>query len=126
MQCRVLQASIAGYHEHFIRRASAAQRRHLSDNALLRFEVAQSARALHRGHEQGVTLGNRPGCDSYASNKARVENWQTLIAYMRDFTVTKTTQQWVEALGAVGVPCADQQPSCEESRGCFLLDRVCP
>ncbi|WP_265311063.1 IS3 family transposase [Verminephrobacter eiseniae] len=35
VQCRVLQASITGYHEHFVRRASAAQRRHLSDDALL-------------------------------------------------------------------------------------------
>jgi len=35
VQCRVLQASMAGYHEHFVRRASAAQRRHLSDDALL-------------------------------------------------------------------------------------------
>ena len=35
MQCRVLEASVAGYHEHFVRRASAAQRRHLSDDALL-------------------------------------------------------------------------------------------
>ncbi|WP_265307666.1 IS3 family transposase [Verminephrobacter eiseniae] len=35
VQCRVLQASITGYHEHFVRRASVAQRRHLSDDALL-------------------------------------------------------------------------------------------
>lgn len=35
VQCRVLGVSIAGYHEHFIRLASAAQRRHLSDDALL-------------------------------------------------------------------------------------------
>ena len=35
MQCRVLQVSIAGYHEHFVRRASSGQRRHLSDDALL-------------------------------------------------------------------------------------------
>ena len=35
MQCRVLHASVAGYHEHFVRQASAAQRRHLSDDALL-------------------------------------------------------------------------------------------
>ncbi|MCW5284081.1 IS3 family transposase [Verminephrobacter eiseniae] len=35
VQCRVLQASITGYHEHFVRRASAAQRHHLSDDALL-------------------------------------------------------------------------------------------
>ena len=35
VQCRVLEASAAGYHEHFVRAASAAQRRHLSDDAPL-------------------------------------------------------------------------------------------
>ncbi len=35
VQCRVLEVSVAGFHEHFVRRASAAQRRHLSDDALL-------------------------------------------------------------------------------------------
>jgi transposase InsO family protein len=35
VQCRVLEVSVAGYHEHFVRRASNAQRRHLSDDALL-------------------------------------------------------------------------------------------
>ena len=35
VQCRVLGVSMAGYHEHFVRLASAAQRRHLSDDALL-------------------------------------------------------------------------------------------
>jgi putative transposase len=35
VQCRVLDVSMAGYHEHFARLASAAQRRHLSDDALL-------------------------------------------------------------------------------------------
>jgi len=35
VQCRVLRASMAGYHEHFVRKADAAQRRHLSDDALL-------------------------------------------------------------------------------------------
>jgi putative transposase len=35
VQCRVLEASVAGYHEHFMRMASSAQRRHLSDDALL-------------------------------------------------------------------------------------------
>jgi hypothetical protein len=33
VQCRVLQVSVAGYHEHFVRRASDAQRRHLSDDS---------------------------------------------------------------------------------------------
>ena len=31
----MLEASAAGYHQHFERAASAAQRRHLSDDALL-------------------------------------------------------------------------------------------
>lgn len=35
VQCRVLGVSVAGYHEHFVRKASAAQRRHLSSDALL-------------------------------------------------------------------------------------------
>jgi transposase InsO family protein len=35
VQCRVLEVSVAGYHEHFVRRADGAQRRHLSDDALL-------------------------------------------------------------------------------------------
>nr|WP_295776300.1 IS3 family transposase [Rhodoferax sp.] len=35
VQCRVLGVSVAGYHEHFVRLADAAQRRHLSDDALL-------------------------------------------------------------------------------------------
>ena len=35
VQCLVLEVSVAGYHEHFVRRASALQRRHLSDDALL-------------------------------------------------------------------------------------------
>ena len=35
VQCRVLQVSAAGYHAHRVRRASDAQRRRLSDEALL-------------------------------------------------------------------------------------------
>jgi putative transposase len=35
VQCRVLHVSAAGYHAHLMRRASDAQRRHLSDEALL-------------------------------------------------------------------------------------------
>lgn len=39
MQCRELQVSVLGYHEHFVRRASfidtLGQRRRLSDDALL-------------------------------------------------------------------------------------------
>ena len=35
VQCRVLDASVSGYHQHLARRREAAQRRHLSDEALL-------------------------------------------------------------------------------------------
>ena len=35
VQCRVLEVSVAGYHGHLARRASAARRRHLSAAALL-------------------------------------------------------------------------------------------
>ena len=35
VQCQVLGVSPTGYHEHFVRGASDAQRRHLSDDALL-------------------------------------------------------------------------------------------
>ena len=35
VQCRVLRVSVAGYHEHFVRRAKIALRRHLSEEALL-------------------------------------------------------------------------------------------
>ncbi len=35
VQCRVLEVSVAGYHEHVVRCANPAPRRHLSDAALL-------------------------------------------------------------------------------------------
>ena len=35
VQCRVLRVSVAGYHEHFVRQREIAQRRHLSEAALL-------------------------------------------------------------------------------------------
>jgi len=35
VQCRVLRVSVSGYHEHLARRVEIAQRRHLSDEALL-------------------------------------------------------------------------------------------
>jgi transposase InsO family protein len=35
VQCRVLLVSVSGYHQHVVRRVDIAQRRHLSDEALL-------------------------------------------------------------------------------------------
>ena len=49
VQCRVLEASVAGYHEHFVRAANATQRRHLSDDALLVHMTAIHAET-HNGY----------------------------------------------------------------------------
>ena len=35
VQCRVLRVSVSGYHQHLVRLREIAQRRHLSDEALL-------------------------------------------------------------------------------------------
>jgi len=35
VQCRVLRVSVAGYHEHWVRRRGMVPRRHLSDEGLL-------------------------------------------------------------------------------------------
>ena len=35
VQCRVLLVSVSGFHQHLARRVDIAQRRHLSDEALL-------------------------------------------------------------------------------------------
>ena len=35
VQCRVLRISVSGYHEHCVRKTRGAQRRWLSDDALL-------------------------------------------------------------------------------------------
>ena len=35
VQCRMLGVSVAGYHEHFVRRLQIARRRHLSAEALV-------------------------------------------------------------------------------------------
>src|ERR1019366_8696739 len=35
VQCRVLRVSVAGYHEHLVRRRGMVPRRHLSDEGLL-------------------------------------------------------------------------------------------
>ena len=47
VQCRVLGVSVSGYHQHLARRREIAQRRHLSDEALL--VHIRAAYAEHRG-----------------------------------------------------------------------------
>ena len=39
VQCRVLRVSVSGFHQHVRRRKQIAQRRHLSDEALLVISV---------------------------------------------------------------------------------------
>jgi crotonobetainyl-CoA:carnitine CoA-transferase CaiB-like acyl-CoA transferase len=41
----------------------------------------------------------------YADNQSRVKNRVALIAAMNEFTVQRTTAEWIAALEAVGVPC---------------------
>ena len=54
--CRVPEVSVAGYHENFVRRASAAQRRHLSDDGLL-VHIKASAQPCHCTALFRVTAG---------------------------------------------------------------------
>ncbi len=49
VQCRVLEVSVAGYHAHFVRRASAVPRRHLSDDAL-RVHIRAIPAQTHGGY----------------------------------------------------------------------------
>ncbi|MCE7522406.1 CaiB/BaiF CoA transferase family protein [Alloalcanivorax xenomutans] len=43
--------------------------------------------------------------DRYATNRARVDNRDTLIPLMRQATVMRTTLEWIEVLEQAGVPC---------------------
>ncbi|WOA32741.1 CaiB/BaiF CoA transferase family protein [Alloalcanivorax xenomutans] len=43
--------------------------------------------------------------DRYATNRARVDNRDTLIPLMRQTTVMRTTREWIEVLEQAGVPC---------------------
>lgn len=43
--------------------------------------------------------------ERYATNPARVKNRENLIPLLRSATVLKSTQEWVRAMEAVGVPC---------------------
>ena len=65
VQCRVLEASVAGYHEQFVRRASAAQRRHLSDDALL-------ARGIRVGKERVQKLMQLHGIRAKGKRRFKV------------------------------------------------------
>jgi putative transposase len=68
VQCRMLGVSVAGYHEHLVRRLEIARRRHLSAEALL--VHIRAVYAAHRGaygwpriwrelHAQGIRVGKQ-------------------------------------------------------------------
>jgi crotonobetainyl-CoA:carnitine CoA-transferase CaiB-like acyl-CoA transferase len=61
---------------------------------------AQFARLCETGGRPELATDPR-----YADNKSRVMNRVALIAAMNEFTVQRTTAQWIAALEAVGVPC---------------------
>jgi len=54
------------------------------------------------------TVAGRPDLaadPAYATNRARVENRETLVPLLRAITETRTAADWMAALEAVGVPC---------------------
>jgi putative transposase len=68
VQCRMLRVSVAGYHEHFLRRLQIARRRHLSAEALV--VHIRAVYAANRGaygwpriwrelHAQGIRVGKQ-------------------------------------------------------------------
>ena len=68
VQCRMLGASVAGYHEHFVRRLQIAGRRHLSAEALgVHFRAMYAANRGAHGwpriwrelHAQGIRVGKQ-------------------------------------------------------------------
>ena len=122
VQCRVLQVSVAGYHEHFVRHASlidtAGQRRHLSDDALLvhikavhaetrnsygwpRIWRALLARGIRVGKDRVQKLMQRHGIRAKGKRRFRVttdSNHDLPIApnlLNREFTVAEPDRVWV-------------------------------
>lgn len=118
MQCRVLDVSVSGYHEHVARQSSEAPRRHLSDEALLvhiKAIHAQTKRAYGRpriwhelrkngvrvGKQRLQTLMRKHGIRAKGKKRFKVttdSNHDLPIApnrLERQFTVTKPDTVWV-------------------------------
>ena len=122
VQCRVLQVSVTGYHEHFVRRASligtVGQRRHLSDDALLvhiksvHVETRSSygwpriwrellARGVRVGKDRVQKLMQRHGISAKGKRRFKVttdSNHDLPIApnlLNREFTVAEPDRVWV-------------------------------
>jgi putative transposase len=119
VQCRVLRVSVAGYHEHFVRRRNIVERRHLSDAALL--VHIRAAYAENRGaygwpriwrqlRSQGIRVGKQRvqrlmqehGIRARGKRRFRVMTTDSRhdlpIApnlLNRNFTVSAPNQAWV-------------------------------
>ena len=118
MQCRVLRVSAAGYHEHVVRSASNAQKRCLSDDALLvhikaiyvqmrgaygwpRIWRALLAGGIRVGKQRVQKLMKQHGIRAKGKRRFKVttdSNHDLPIApnlLDRQFTVAKPDQVWV-------------------------------
>ncbi len=118
VQCRVLRASVSGYHQHLARRAEFARRRHLSDEALVVHIAAVYAenrgaygwpRVWQQLHAQGIRAGKRRvqrlmqkhGIHARGRRKFRVTTTDSehnlpfaLNLLDRNFTVAAPHQAW--------------------------------
>ena len=72
----MLGVSVAGYHEHFVRRASSVQRRHLSDEALL--VHIKAIHAQSRGSYGWPRIWRELVARGIAVGKARVQKLMKL------------------------------------------------
>ncbi|MFZ0393548.1 MAG: IS3 family transposase [Silvibacterium sp.] len=119
VQCRVLLVSVSGYHEHLARRVHIAQRRHLSDEALLVHISAVYAenrgaygwpRIWRQLRAQGIRVGKlrvqrlmqKHGIQARGKRKFRVATTDSKHGLPiapnvldRKFTVAAPNQAWV-------------------------------
>ena len=119
VQCRVLKASVSGYHEHFMRLLKISTRRHLSDEALLvyiRAVYAESrgaygwpriwrhlrAQAIRVGKQRVQRLMQRHGIRARGKRRFRVTTTDSRHGLPiapnlldRNFTVDAPNRVWV-------------------------------
>jgi putative transposase len=119
VQCRVLGVSVSGYHQHLARRREIAQRRHLSDEALLvhisaayaenrgaygwpRIWRQLRAQGIHVGKQRVQRLMQKHGIQARGKRRFRVATTDSRhdlpIApnvLNRNFTVASPNQAWV-------------------------------
>jgi transposase InsO family protein len=119
VQCRVLRVSVAGYHEHWVRRRDIVPRRHLSDEGLL--VHIRAVYAANRGaygwpriwrqlRAQGIRVGKQRvqrlmqqhGIRARGKRRFRITTTDSrhglpIVPNLldRNFTVAKPNQVWV-------------------------------